>query len=101
MPRVKVLNYLKKVALFFRFERYFTCACPTIATRASSAVMMACLFIVLLYLDTKYEEMRYRFHNVRREVGFDEAVAAKTASPIFRLVPIRAIQDERNELSFL
>jgi len=23
VPRVKVLNYLKKVALFFRFERYF------------------------------------------------------------------------------
>ena len=63
--------------------------------------LLCTLFIVLLYLDSKYEEMRYGFHNVRRKVGSDEAVAAKTASPIYRLVPIRAIQDERNEFSFL
>ena len=74
---------------------------PTIATRASRMVMMVFLFIVLLYLDTEHKEMWNVFYDVRREVRFDEAVAAKTASPIFRLVPIRTIQDERNEPSFL
>jgi len=49
VPRVKVLNYLKKVALFFRFERYFTCACPATATRASRMVMMVFLFIFISF----------------------------------------------------
>ena len=50
LPRVKVLNYLKKVALFFRFERDITCACPAIATRASRIVMMVFLFMFVSFL---------------------------------------------------
>jgi hypothetical protein len=55
---------------------------------------------VLLYLNAEDEEMWNVFHDVRREVGLDFIVSTKTASAICRLVPIRAIQDKRNELSF-
>ena len=54
----------------------------------------------LFYLDTEDVEMGYKCHNVRRQVGFDEVVAAKTAATSLGIVPIRAIQNERNELSF-
>jgi hypothetical protein len=63
--------------------------------------MFSLLFSILQYLDTKDKEMGDVFHNVGREVGFDEVIATETASITIGIEPIRAIKDERNEFSFL
>ena len=76
-------------------------SCPAIATRANSAVIISFFFIVLFYLYAKDVVVRYIFQDVRRKVGFDFIVTAKTASAIFGFVPIRAIEDERDKLPLL
>jgi hypothetical protein len=70
----------------------------------SSDKIMVLLFIglfIILKFDSEDKEMGDVFHNVGREVGFDEVIATETASITIGIEPIRAIKDERNEFSFL
>ena len=45
--------------------------------------------------------MRNRLHDVRREVWLDDTLTAETANASLGFIPIGAIQDERDEFSFL
>ena len=54
--------------------------------------------LFLLHLDAEDVEMGNGFHDVGGKVGLDGAIAAETAAAIFGFVPIRAIEDELDEL---
>ena len=41
------------------------------------------------------------FHDVGRKVGLDEVIAAETAGATIGVIPMRAVEDEGDELSFL
>ena len=62
--------------------------------------MFSLLFSILQYLDAENKEMGNVFHDVGREVGFDEVIATETAGVTIGIEPIRAIKDEGNEFPF-
>ena len=55
----------------------------------------------LPYPYSKDEIMRNGFHYVGREVWLDVVFATETACATFRLIPIRTVKDERNEITLL